>query len=265
MLLRSVFVFSLLALLSASSIAQNTRITDRNKVGWWAGFATLKLNDKWGIHTEYQWRRENFVTEQQQSLLRLGLNYQLTSKVLLRAGYGWIETFDYGDYPINRYGKDFTEHRTFQMATLSDKLGRLDISHRFMFEQRWIGRYSSPELTREDEFFFVNRLRYMFRMQCPLMGQTLDDKELYAVAYDEIFIGFGKNVNENVFDQNRIGLLLGYRFHKTIRIEGGFLHQTLQLPREITLPDSPNGRNVYQYNSGFIVNTLVNLDCSRKK
>ncbi len=105
----------------------------------------------------------------------------------------------------------------------------------------------------------------MFRMQCPLMGQTLDDKEIYAVAYDEIFVGFGENVNENVFDQNRLAVLLGFRFNKTIRIEGGYFNQILQLPREIILPDSPNGRNVFQYNSGFIVNTLVNLDRNHKK
>jgi len=97
-------------------------------------------------------------------------------------------------------------------------------------------------------------------MQCPFRGKTLDDQEFYAAAYDEIFIGFGKNVNENVFDQNRIGLLIGYRFSKKIRVEGGYFNQILQLPREITLPDSPNGRNVFQYNSGFIVNTFINLD-----
>jgi hypothetical protein len=162
-------------------------------------------------------------------------------------------------------GKDFTEHRIFQMATLTDKPGRLDVSHRFMLEQRWIGRYTAPELTREDEYFFVNRLRYMFRMQCPFKGKTLDDKEFYAAAYDEIFIGFGKNVNENVFDQNRIGLLIGYRFNKTIRMEGGYFNQILQLPREIILPGSANGRNVFQSNTGFIVNVFLNLDLSQAK
>ncbi len=142
MLFRCILIFSLLISLAVGSSSQDTRITDRNKVGWWAGFATLKLNNKWRIHTEYQWRRENYVTYWQQSLLRLGLNYQLTSKVQLRASYAWIETYNYGDYPINGLGRDFTEYRIFQMATLTDKPGRLDVSHRFMLEQRWIGRYT---------------------------------------------------------------------------------------------------------------------------
>ncbi|MBX2893155.1 MAG: DUF2490 domain-containing protein [Saprospiraceae bacterium] len=260
MTVRTLLTTMLLAAFSASLFAQNTRLNDHNNIGWWATFGTFKFSEKWGLHAEYQWRRENFVTDWQQSLLRLGANHQVNPKIQLRLGYAWIETYPYGDYPINALGRDFTEHRIFQMLTLTDKPGRLDFTHRFMLEQRWIGRYTSPEVTREDEYFFVNRLRYMFRMQYPLKGNTLDDGEFYAAAYDEIFIGFGKNVNENVFDQNRIGLLLGYRFGPKLRIEGGYFNQILQLPREITLPGESNGRNVFQRNSGFIVNAYLNLN-----
>jgi hypothetical protein len=250
---------------SAAVSAQNTRLNDPNRIGWWANFATFKLNSKWGVHTEYQWRRENYVSTWQQSLFRVGVNYQLNPKVQLRAGYAWIETFNYGDFPINGLGRDFTEHRTYLMATLVDKPSIIDVSHRFMLEQRWIGRYTSPSVTTEDEFFYVNRLRYMFRMQCPLQGNTIDDKEFYAAAYDEILIGFGENVNENVFDQNRIGVLIGYRLSKKWRIEGGFFNQILQLPREITVPGGTAGQNVFQSNTGFVINSFFNVDFSQKK
>jgi hypothetical protein len=256
-----IVLLSAACLFALGSFAQNTRIKDPNTIGWWAGFGTFKFSDKWSLHAEYQWRRENFVTDWQQSLARVGLNRQLSPKALLRVGYAWIETFNYGDVPINGLGKDFTEHRAYQMITLSDKHGALDVSHRFMLEQRWIGRYSSAALSREDDYFFVNRLRYMLRLQLPLKGPSLDDQEFYAAGYDEILIGFGKNVNENVFDQNRIGLLLGYRFNKTLRMEGGFFNQILQLPREVTLA----GRNVFQHNSGIILNTYLNVDWGKPK
>jgi Protein of unknown function (DUF2490) len=249
----------ILLLLLQEVAAQNTRITDRNSIGWWAYFGNLKLNNKWSIHTEYQWRREGIVTDWQQSLLRLGVNYQLTPKVQLRAGYAWIETFAYGDIPIQAAGKTFSEHRAWQMATITDKAGRIDISHRFLLEQRWIGRFTNANSVKEDEFFYANRIRYLYRMQVPLKGQTLDNKEPYVAAYDEILIGFGKNVNENVFDQNRLGILMGYRFSPVLRIEGGYFNQIVQLPREIT------GRNVFQYNSGIIVNTYVNFDFSKRR
>ena len=177
----------LLAVFILSSIntaySQNSRISDNNNIGWFNFFGTLKLNSKWGIHTEYQWRRDKLVTEWQQSLLRLGINYQLNSKVQLRTGYALIETFPYGDIPINGMGKDFTEHRIFEMVTLTDKISIIDVSHRFMLEQRWIGRYSNPNLIKEDDFVYLNRLRYMVRFQIPLKGKEITDKTPYLAIY----------------------------------------------------------------------------------
>lgn len=239
--------------LSSYCNAQNTRINDRNTIGWYATNATIKLNNKFSVHAEYQWRREGLVAQWQQSLFRTGLNYKLNEHVTLRGGYAWIETFNYGDIPLQAAGKTFTEHRTFQMALLTQRSGTLDLLHRFMLEQRWIARYFNAASVKPDEWFYVNRLRYMIRLQHALKGTTLEDKEPYAAVFNEIFFGFGKNVNENVFDQNRIGVLLGYRFNKHLRIEGGFLNQILQLPREI------NGRNVFQYNSGLSITTAWQL------
>ena len=79
------------------------------------------------------------------------------------------------------------------------------------------------------------------------------------IVYDEVLVGFGENVNANIFDQNRIGILLGYRFSKTLRIEGGYLNQTLQFGRLI------NSQNVFQYNNGLIINANFNIDLSRPK
>ncbi len=233
--------------------AQNTRLNDHNNIGWYVYNGTFKLNKKWGIHTEYQWRRDNVINDWQQSLFRTGINYQVNQKLSLRVGYAWIETFNYGDIPINGFGKQFTEHRAFQMATVNDKMGMVELSHRFMLEQRWIGRYTNATLTKEDEYFFVNRFRYMFRMQIPLKGKTFADKTPYAALYDEMFLGFGRNVNENVLDQNRLGFLLGYRFSSKLRIEGGFLSQVVQLPRKV------GGRNVFQYNNGLILTTHLSF------
>lgn len=252
--------FCLLVFLSLfinKSNAQNTRLNNHNSIGWYNYFGTFKVYKKFGIHTEYQFRRNEIITKWQQSLLRLGVNYQLNPKIQLRLGYAWIETFPYGEIPINGMGKDFTEHRLFQMATISDKVSIVDFSHRFILEQRWVGRYSNANLTSEDDFAMLNRLRYMFRLQIPLKGKEIKDKTPYIALYDEVFIGFGKNVNENIFDQNRVGLLLGYKFNPLIRIEAGYLNQTLQLGREV------NNKNIFQYNNGLIVNINLNIDLTK--
>lgn len=254
-----IMTFFLVTSLNSDSFAQNTRINNHNKIGWYNYFGTFKLNNKFGLHTEYQWRRANIITDWQQSLLRLGVNYQVNSKIQLRLGYALIETYPYGDIPINSFSKDFTEHRIFQMATITDKVNIVDLSHRFILEQRWIGRYTTADLNTEDEYLFLNRLRYMFRIQLPLKGKSINNKTPYIALYDEVFVGFGKNVNENIFDQNRLGILLGYKLNNSFRIEAGSLNQTLQLGREV------NNRNVFQNNNGIIINSIFNFDVSKHK
>lgn len=258
-MIKSIITLLFFGFLHSELLAQNTRINEYNNIGWYNYFGTFKVSKKFSVHTEYQLRRDNVVQDKQQGLLRVGLNYQLTSKIQLRLGYAWIETNAYGETPINGFGKDFTEHRAFQMITLNDKVSIVDFSHRFMLEQRWVGRYSNSNLSNEDAFPLLNRFRYMFRMQIPLKGKSIENKTPYLAIYDEIFIGFGENVNENVFDQNRLGVLLGYRFNNTIRIEAGYINQILQLGREI------DNSNVFQNNSGLIINTNFSFDLTKKK
>lgn len=246
----------LLSLAGHAALAQNTRLTDRNTIGWYTNFTTLRFAERWSAHLEYQFRRDNLITDWQQSLARTGINYTVNDKLTLRFGYAWIETFPYGDFPLQGAGFRFPEHRLYQMATLSNPIGKVEISHRFMLEQRWVGRIlRNPDDTRNfDEWVRTNRLRYMGRLQVPLRPPGPGGRTPYAAAYNEVFIGFGKNVGENVFDQNRLGLLLGYRFGPAFRVEGGFFQQLVQLGREI------DNRNVFQRNNGLIVNTYLNLD-----
>lgn len=86
----------------------------------------------------------------------------------------------------------------------------------------------------------------------------MKDQTIYVAVYDQLFLGFGKNVNANIFDQNRIGILMGYSFNKNCRIEGGYLSQTLQLGRLI------NVQNVFQNKNGLIVNANFHFDLSKR-
>ena len=253
-----VILIAMLSLMGNIVFSQNNRIKDNNNIGWYNYFGTFKVAEKYSVHTEYQWRRDNYISDKQQGLLRVGVNYQANKKLQLRLGYAWIETYPYGDIPINGMGKDFTEHRIYQMATVNDKISIFELSHRFLLEQRYVGRYTNAALTTEDDYLFLNRFRYMIRVQLPLKGTEIKSKTPYIAAYNEIFVGFGKNVNENIFDQNRVGLLIGYKFSESFRIEAGYLNQIVQLGREI------NNRNVFQYNNGFIINTNFNFDLSKK-
>lgn len=240
---------TLLILLPFLSQAQNKRISDPNAIGWFGLYTTNYIAPKTSLWVEYQWRRENFVTDWQQSLLRTGIQRHFTKNFSAMLGYGWIVSFPYGDYP-GRFS--FPEHRIFEQATWTEKLGRVAMNHRFRLEQRWLGQLDPTSATKHIKgYAYLNRIRYQLKATIPFNGNTVDNKEFYCSPYDELFIGFGKNVQQNVFDQNRFGLLFGYQMSDAVRLEMGYLNQILQ---QAALVD---GNNIIQYNHGIIVNLNV--------
>lgn len=243
-----IVAFVLVVFFACPTFAQN-RLSDGNAIAWFNGFGTFYLDQKqhFSLYGEYQWRREGPIQHWQQSLARAGVQYHFNRNVSALLGYGYIITYPYGDYPAGPH--TIPEHRIFEQLSWNDNRGRISLNHRFRLEQRFLGQVDQKADEKEvQRYNYLNRFRYQLRAQMPINRKAMSDKTWYVAAYDEIFIGFGPNVNQNIFDQNRIGLLLGYQLNKTLRLEGGFFNQTVQQAGEI------QGKEVYQYNNGLIVN-----------
>lgn len=230
--------------------AQNDRVNDHNYLNWLQTFNTISLNKKWSLHLEYQWRRDNGLKYWQQSLLRVGANFKLNENITAHIGYAWVETFPYGDYPIANNGT-FPEHRIYEQISFRQPVNKFLFTHRFRIEQRLLGRVKTGTDREIEDWLFLHRFRYQFRMQHPFY--TNGDKQFYGAAADEIFIGAGKNVGVNIFDQNRIILLLGYKLNKKLSIEAGYFNQTLQQGRRI------NNSTIMQRNNGWMLGSYLNL------
>ena len=241
-----VFIFVVVLLsLSQRSIAQ--RLQDDNTICWTASIYTIYLSKKTSLYLEYQWRREQFYQNWQQSLARGGIQYHFNPDVSVMAGYGYVITFPYGDYPAGPH--PVPEHRFFEQVAWNDTKGKLILSHRIRLEQRMLGKIDQKAADYAvTDWTYLNRVRYQLRLAYPLNHKKIENKTWYLAAYDELFISFGSNVNQNVFDQNRIGLLGGYQFNRMFRVEAGYLNQNVQ---QASLT---GGRQVYQYNNGAIVN-----------
>ncbi len=235
-----------------------TRMATYNNIAWGCYFGDHKITSKWGLHTEYQWRRTGFGQHAQQSLARIGVNYQLHPKVMLTLGYGLIHTYSYGDLPIARLdnagkGQLFPEHRIYQDVLINDKIEKVDIQHRLRLEQRYMGLFYDTENNRiAGKWKLFNRFRYRFKIAVPLT------EKWYAHGYDELFVSFGKDVGYNVFDQNRINIGLGYKLNKHAKIEAGYFSQITQKAR------LSNNLAVFEYNQGFLVSLFYNLDFTKK-
>jgi len=218
------------AVLTVIQVASAQKIISPQAHGWLMYFGNHKINDHWGLHTEYQWRRAsrdenaNVFQDWQQSLLRLGVDYYAKNQAQWTAGYGWIKTFEYGDQPVSHA---FNEHRIWEQFIVKNKVGRADIQHRYRLEQRFIEQYKlgSTGEYLQNGYVFRNRIRYRFMFTVPLSRKEMKDHTLFLSIYDEPFLGFGKGIGKNILDQNRLYGALGWRFNKDFNVQLGYLNQ----------------------------------------
>ena len=217
-------ITAVLLLLLAAPVLQASDNLDSNGNLWvnYVGDHPLG-NGPWGVHLEAQIRRADLGDDWQQLLLRPGLNYTISPSLTVSAGWAYVETHPYGDYPV---AHDFPEHRAWEQAVYTVKALGLEWQHRLRLEQRWIGemqRQGGGDYSLQN-WRYENRIRYMLRTSIPLT----QDKKTYVALWDEVFWNFGTNVSRNYFDQNRFFIGIGRKLTETTRLEVGFMEQTLQ-------------------------------------
>ena len=239
---------------------QDNRVRDANGIGWLVYQGDHAISKKWKLHTEYQWRRTHFITTWQQALARLGAVYSLTDKVTFSGGYTSLTTYPYGAYPEANAGKPNPEHRLYEDVELDNSVGPLALSHRIRLEQRYTGEWSRTPTGNQLEWLYLNRIRYRLKGTFPGPGQSGRSKGPYATFYDELFVGFGKNVGLDVFDQNRIYFAIGYQFSEACRLEGGYLNQITQHSE----PEPVSEKPIFEANHGVLINVYYDLDFRRK-
>jgi hypothetical protein len=235
----------LLLVVNNYSKAQTTRVNSDNFNAWVVYNGQHLITDKFGLHAEVQVRRNNGFSGWQQLLLRPGVFYKINKSVLATAGYAYAETSPYGDIPIAKV--TFPEHRIWEQLQFTQQTGPVDIVNRLRLEQRFFGDASVGTFSNVR---YENRLRYMLKANIPL-GKTTP---FYLPVYDEVFIAFGKNVKYNTFDQNRLGLGLGYNAGKTTKIELGYLYKYVQ-QRNLTATFS----QVVENNHTLAINVFSSL------
>lgn len=175
---------------------------------WLIYIGNKKLNSKWNIHHEVQYRNYNAVGNLEQLLLRTGLGHTFNdgkNNVLL--GYGYILSENYISNSDNK--RTVNEHRIFQQFTSSQNIGGIKLSHRYRFEQRFV------------ESNFKMRFRYFLALNIPLGDK---ENKYYLSAYNEIFL----NTKTSIFDRNRLFGGIGYTINKNIKMEAGYMNQLFE-------------------------------------
>ncbi len=204
--MKKIFTTLIICLITSIGYSQSSDLGN-----WLIYFGNKQIDKKWNWHHEVQYRNYNAVGDLEQLLLRTGIGYNLTEKnnnILL--GYGFINSQNYIANTDNKLGVN--EHRIYQQFITRQVIGRVNIQHRYRFEQRWI----------ENQDFKL-RFRYFLAFNIPINKSEMIDKTIYFSSYNEIFL----NHEDNIFDRNRLYTGIGYKLNNLIRFELGYMNQFL--------------------------------------
>jgi len=221
--MRKLFLSTFILLLLSSSLFGQKQIVSQPH-GWIMYFGNHALTDKWGLHTEYQWRRSDGLRQWQQSLTRIGVDYKVKPDFIFTVGYGSIVTWPYGAQPV---AFRFHENRLWEQVITSQKVGRFYLQHRYRLEQRWLDNIVNDGngVGVKEGTIYRNRFRYRLLVNMPLNKPELSKGALFVSIYDEPFIQFGPNFSRNYLDQNRLYFALGHVFSPKGNIQLGYLNQ----------------------------------------
>ncbi|MCX6331812.1 MAG: DUF2490 domain-containing protein [Bacteroidetes bacterium] len=174
---------------------------------WLVYFGNQKINNKWLLQSDVQYRLNQTSEQKNQLLLRAGLGYNLTeanNNILL--GIAYIESnLLEGDVTM----PSTNEKRIYQQYLYKQKRNNLFITHRLRMEERFVA----------DDFGL--RSRYFISLQKPLNGKLLNRRSIYASCFNELFL----DIKNQKFDRNRLYAGIGYGVSDDIRVETGYLIQ----------------------------------------
>lgn len=184
--------------------------SQQNPQGWFIYFGNTKIKkSKFSIHHELQLRDYKLIGDHNQSLVRVGLQYDVRPWLSLTNGYGYIHS-ESRDNPNNPFG----ENRIYQEALIKHAVGKLLLRHRFRLEERFI----------EDQKF-RGRARYVLFADLPLTALKMQKNGLYASFYDEVFLNVFQDDNIKTFDRNRFYTGFGYKVLNNLGVQLGYMRQ----------------------------------------
>ena len=243
--------FILLLLFLTINVLTFAQTTDEREVVrrnsfWTETIFNGVIKNKWRYQLDYQYRTTSDLSELKggssnmfhnnfQHVYRPWIHYQMNENVRFSLSpIGFWETYT-SHQETGSVRKVQPELRISPQLTLSHKIyNRVMIDQRYRYEFRLLGNKVPTNLPEFSDYSYGTdwtdagrkmRMRYFLRATIPLNHKTLENNTFYITAWNELFIGLGKNTaNDKIWDQNRSFLMLGYKPNWTIpmRFELGY-------------------------------------------
>ncbi|UMB59248.1 DUF2490 domain-containing protein [Lutibacter sp. A80] len=196
----------LFILISLNYTNAQTKILKDN--GAWLTLTNkIKISEKISISNVTQQRRVNFLKNTQGFLYSPSINYKISNRVTVGAGFMHYKYFTNG---VSHASINKDEYRYYQDVTVNSMLGNFKINNRFRFEERVIDLINAnvtPNVI--DGSKYVNRFRYRIQATTNLV-KLKNNTFILGKLSNETRIRFaGGGINEPDFDQNNFAALLG--------------------------------------------------------
>ncbi len=193
-------------------------ITREQDALWVGAFLEQPVTGRTNLWFDGSWRRMDFGARPQQLLLRPGVLVTVAPGVKIGGGVTYVATAPYGRLPLASPNRDM---RTWQTLQLAHKAGAVDVSHRFLLEQRWIRPLLGDSLGPAT---YGNRIRYRARGQTPIGRATIGGRPLYGFIWDELLMPVGGVAQQLTIGQNRATAGVGVPLSKTTRVEVAYMN-----------------------------------------
>lgn len=192
------------ALWTSSMAAQETRVIDQGFNSWYAGTAVARLAPNVDFVGQYHFRRTDFGSQWQQSLLFLGAEWTSPSNMKWSAAYGNIVNFPGGDAK--------QEHRLFEQVVYAFSAGKWSIGHRHRVEHQWL---------EQKEFVVRHRYRIDFSAT-----RALNESGTWKFrAHNESIVALFDRSTDVFYQQNWLGIGVVYAFSPTSSLNLEYLNQ----------------------------------------
>jgi len=208
----------LIALINTAMVAHaQNRVVSQNSGLWFFNLSKMEVRDKWGFENELHFRLSDWNPSNKQFLIRPSIWYKWNKHIKAQLGYTHLETYLNGDQNTSIR---IPENNLWIQLVLDHEIGGIHLSHRYRLEERWTGNVISQDGQAEVEgSLHRNRFRYRFTLKKAL------NKDIYLIAFDELWLNFGDNSGYNQLDQNWIYVGPYFQINNVFGLELGYLHQ----------------------------------------
>ena len=202
-----------LALMAQKSVVYEQQI--------WTGYnANIKFNHRWGIWLDGEIHtNDNYFNNFSQFTLRFAGTYFLKNSNKFTSGYGFTDNLP-GQGHVNF---SIPEHFLWQQFQWFNNTSKHKLMQWVRTEEKWKENVLNDSALANN-YTSTYKLRYNIFYTLPLSTSGFAAKSLSLAVGDEIYLYYGPNVSNHVFDQNRVFVGFSYAVNKHDNFVFGYLN-----------------------------------------